>query len=72
MPHAPSSSLRLPQLDDLLQAVADTVQTALPLMTFDERRQLLVILRVRVEVVDQTTIRVNGLLSEAFLVLSPR
>jgi site-specific DNA recombinase len=53
-----------------LRELAETVRIALPEMTPAERRQLLELLRLRVEVVDKENVRVSGIISESLVALS--
>lgn len=55
---------------EALTALAETVRAALPVMTTEERRQLLRVLRVRVDVLDEQTVRVSGILGEQVLALT--
>lgn len=56
----------------MLEEVARTVQIAAPAMTFAERRQLLRLLRVEVDVIDRAHVRVRGLVTTAVLATLPR
>jgi hypothetical protein len=49
----------------MLQELSTTIRTALPTMTFEERRKLLEILRVRVDVIDKEHLRVSGIVTGA-------
>ena len=48
---------------ELVRELARTVEEALPYMTFADKRKLLEILRVRVDVVDREHVRVSGLVT---------
>jgi site-specific DNA recombinase len=50
-----------------LRDLAETVAAAVPAMTFDERRELLRRLRLRVTVLDRDRVRVEGLITPAIL-----
>jgi hypothetical protein len=55
-----------------MQELADVVRTAEPHMSFAERRKLLELLRVKIDVLDRSRVRVSGIISEAILTLSPK
>lgn len=59
-----------PDVEAMLRDLAGTYAQALPAMTANEKRQLLRILRVRVDVLDHTRILVSGVLSDAVLIIS--
>ncbi len=61
-----------PDVAAMLREVGAMIRVAEPNMTFEERRQLLRILRVRIDVIDSEHVRVSGLLSPAVLTTSSR
>ncbi len=60
-----SEQVITPEVERELAQLADVVRQALPEMTFDEKRQLLDILKVRVDVIDRDHVRVSGLIRDA-------
>jgi site-specific DNA recombinase len=57
-------------LETALWELAETVQVALPAMTFAEKRRLLELLRIRVDVLDRETVRVSGIITDAVVTLT--
>jgi hypothetical protein len=55
----------------MLREIASTVEMAVPLMTFEDQRRILEILRVRVEVIDKETVQLHGLLTGSVVDISP-
>lgn len=68
--HEESAVTITPGLETTLQDLSTTIRTALPTMTFEERRKLLEILRVRVDVIDVEHLRVSGIVTDAVLNIS--
>ncbi len=58
-------------METTLHALSETVETAIPMMTFEERWHLLELLRIRVEIVTKDTVRLTGVISEAIVDFSP-
>jgi hypothetical protein len=59
-----------PDLEAMLQELAATVRVALPAMTFEEKRRILELLRIRVDVIDRFQVRVSGIVTGSIVALS--
>jgi hypothetical protein len=59
-----------PDLESMLQELADTVRVALPAMTVAEKRRILELLRIRVDVIDRTHARLTGIITGLIVALS--
>lgn len=59
-----------PSLGEGLRELAEAVRQAAPVMTFAEKRRILELLRVRVDVVDREHVRVSGIIGEQVVALA--
>lgn len=59
-----------PELENELKAIAENVAVAMPAMTFEERRRVLDMLRIRIDVIDKDNVKVSGFVSVGFIALS--
>ena len=55
---------------DMVRRLGAEIGYAAPRMTFEEKRQLLKMLRIRVEVLDPTHAQISGIISDTIVPLS--